>query len=149
MHRRCQEDAEKGKVEQIFRKSGYLVFDFNETGMTPAPGADTERWTGLPLGGSDLSSKYLDSCFLGIDEKGGPQRPDWNELHELRVRQRSSLKDDQIIKQKGRQAWLAQQTQKTGKALILAENEEKRDTEESKIMREERDHIWNEKDRCF
>ena len=148
MHRRCQEDAQKGKVEQIFRKSGYLAFDFNETGMTPAPGADTERWTGLPLGGSNLSSKYLDSRFLGIDEKGVPQRPDWNELHELRVKQRSSLKDDNLIKQKGRQAWLASR-EKTGKALKLADNEDKRDKEESRIMQEERDNIWTEKDRCF
>ena len=146
MHRRCQEDAEKGKIEQIFRKSGYLAFDFNETGMTPAPGADTESWTGLPLGGSNLSSKYLDSRFLGIDEKGVPQRPDWNALHELRVKQRSSLKDDQLIKQKGRQRWLAQ---KTSKALKLAENEEERETADNKIMQEERDYIWTEKDRCF
>jgi len=116
--------------------------------MTPAPGADTERWTGLPLGGSNLSSKYLDSRFLGIDEKGVPQRPDWNELHELRVKQRSSLKDDNLIKQKGRQAWLASR-EKTGKAWKLADNEDKRDKEESRIMQEERDNIWTEKDRCF
>ena len=51
-----------------------------------------------------------------------------------------------LVKQKERQAWLAQ---KTGKALKLAENEEERETADSKIMQEERDHIWTEKDRCF
>ena len=94
------------------------------------------------------ASSALDSRFLGIDEKGVPQRPDWNELHELRVKQRSSLKDDNLIKQKGRQAWLASR-EKTGKAWKLADNEDKRDKEESRIMQEERDNIWTEKDRCF
>ena len=102
----------------------------------------------LAFRASTLFSKYLDNRFLGIDEKGVPKRQDWDELHEPRVKQRSFLKDDQLIKQKGRQAWLASR-EKTGKALKLADNEDKRDKEESRIMQEERDHIWTEKDRCF
>ena len=34
MHRTCEEDAQKGKVAQICRKSVYLASDFDETGMT-------------------------------------------------------------------------------------------------------------------
>ena len=54
----------------------HQAFDFNEQGMTQAGGTETERWQGLPSGGFNFSSQYLDNRFLGLDEKGVPKRPD-------------------------------------------------------------------------
>ena len=60
MHKRCVEDASKGEVEEILRKTGFLAHDFGPHGMTLAEG---KRWTNLPLGGANLPKKYMDLRF--------------------------------------------------------------------------------------
>ena len=143
MHKRCSEDAAVGMVEQVFRKSGYLAFDFGEKGMTEAKG---ERWENLPLGGTNLPKKYLDLRFGHVDEKGVPQKPDWSRVHELRSLQRAGAKDDKEIKQKGHDAWL--KASLTDKAKAAAAIEKEREEKEDRIMDEERKILWSEKDRC-
>jgi len=144
MHKKCEEDASRGKVEETFRKSAYLAYDFGETGMTQADEGH-ERWTNLPLGGSNLPKKYMDLRFGHVDEQGVPVKPDWQEVHDLRNRQRAAAKDDAAIKQKGREEWL----RKTPKQQEAEAKEEKKEQAESTIMQEERKTLWSEKDRCF
>ena len=142
MHKRCVEAAEEGKVEQCFRKSGYLAYEFGEEGMQKAEG---ERWNGLPLGGSNLPKKYLDLRFGHVDEKGVPVKPDWSELHEHRRKAREAAADDKRIRAKGTaQAFKP----KEGKAALMAQNQKGSDEKAEQALKVEVEELWTEADHC-
>ena len=143
MHKRCVEDAERGMVEQVFRKTGFIAHDFDETGMTEASG---ERWENLPLGGVNLPKKYMDLRFGHTDELGVPMKPDWKRVHELRAQERASAKDTEEIKQKGYANWQKAKASERVQQLEKAATE--REKKEDRIMDEERQTMWTNKDRC-
>ena len=143
MHQRCVEAASVGFVEESFRKSAWLAYDFLEEGMKPAEG---ERWANLPLGGTNYPSKYMEQRYGHTDEAGVPVRPDWGELHEFRRKQRESKKDDDKIKAAGRAAWLEP---KVGRAKVLADAQEEKERREEEALQTEREHVWSEKDACL
>ena len=145
MHKKCVEDASRGKVEEVFRKTAFLAYDFGEKGMTPAEEAG-ERWSNLPLGGSNLPKKYMDLRFGHTDEQGVPIKPDWAEVHELRARQKASAKDEAAIRQKGREKWIES---KTAKEQMQEEKDRRKEEEENDILEQERKHLWNEHDQFF
>jgi len=95
MHSSTELAAAKGKVEASWRKSAYPAY---EPGKDKLRKAEGERWTGLPLGGSNLSQSYLDMRFTGLDEQGIPERPDWGKLHRLR----QDRKADAMLKKQER-----------------------------------------------
>ena len=143
MHKRCEEDAEQGTVPQTGRKAAWFAYDFGPEGMRQTEG---ERWDGLPLGGSNYTSKYLENRYGNLDEKGEPCRPNWGELHELRRKQRESAKDDMRIRQKGREAWIRK---KDGKAAKLEDKKKASEDKEEAMWKLETEKGWNEHDACL
>ena len=100
MHNACVKAAEEGKVEASFRKAGWLALEPGREGLRKAEGP---RWSGLPLGGSNLPQSYLDVRFTGMDEDGKPMKPDWNKLHLLRKKQQEKKQLDTAGKREGGQ----------------------------------------------
>ncbi len=132
MHDECVQKAQEGAVEKSFCRGAWCAFDFHETrGMEAAEG---DRWEGLPLGGSNLSSNYMRHRFTGLNSAGKPERPDWGELHRLRVKQRKAARDDKEIKERGTKAWL--QNQKENKAKL--EKEQVQEEKDELLLSEER-----------
>ena len=142
MHQRCVESANIGQVEQTFRKAAYLAYEFTDKGMRKAEG---ERWNNLPLGGSNLTQKYLDLRYGHLDGKGVPEKPDWSEVHELRRKQRESAKDISRIKAQGTKAAFRP---KEGEAAKNEEKAKEQQAKEEEILKDEKDD-WSEHDNCL
>jgi len=98
MHSACASEAEKGRVVEVMRKAGWLAYELGEKGLVKAEG---EKWRGLPLGGQQLPSSWLENRYDKVDAAGVPARPDWLELHKLRSEQRQDAKLKRDEKQKG------------------------------------------------
>ena len=100
MHNACVAEAETGRVERCFRKAAWLAYEPGEKKLQKAEG---DRWDGLPLGGSNLSVSYLEERFSGLDSEGVPKRPDWSELHKLRLKQTQDAELKKASKKQGSQ----------------------------------------------
>lgn len=99
MHLACAEAAEAGAVEKTFRKCAWLAY---EPGLERLRVAEGERWSGLPLGGTNLTKPYIEGRFLNLDDEGVPKRPDWNALHRLRLNQQEAARAKRDEQKKGK-----------------------------------------------
>ena len=85
MQRACIKDNENEKgILKAFRMGGWLAYKPTPSGLQAAVG---EAYRKFPLGSSRLSRKLIEQRFDWVDKEGRPQRPDWNELKEIRERQ--------------------------------------------------------------
>ena len=85
MQQACVEDNEqKDGVVKAFRMGGWLAYRPTSKGLKPAIGS---QYSSCPLGSSRLPLTLLNQRYDWINENGVPQKPDWNELKELRIRQ--------------------------------------------------------------
>lgn len=141
MHAACVAGAKEGKVEQSFRKAGWLGYEMGPTGLRKAEGS---RWEGLPLGGSNLSSKYMELRYTGLNSEGEPERPDWSKVHKLRKGKRENALDDKRIKAMGLKRAYA--SEKEGKKGIMEANRKNEDAQAEEILTMEMESYWNEKD---
>ena len=143
MHDRCVEAAAEGAVELTTRKAAWLAYEPFQGGLRKAEG---ERWSGLPLGGSNLPSKYMELRYTEL-EGGEPPRPDWSEVHKLRQEARQSAKYDREIKSKGLEK--ARLGQLEGKKSQMVQNQKEKAAEENELLDYERKAFWTEKDNCL
>jgi hypothetical protein len=136
MHNACVKAADEGKVELSFRKAAWLAYEPGLKGLRKAEGA---RWSGLPLGGSNLPQSFLDRRFPDFDENGKPKRPDWSRLHQLRQKQIVKQQLDVAGKREGNLKAVKQTLQPDNaisKKWTTAELEGKELEEEYKDMNE-------------
>ena len=136
MHNACVKAADEGKVEGSFRKAAWLAYEPGLKGLRKAEGA---RWSGLPLGGSNLPQSFLDRRFPDFDENGKPKRPDWSRLHKLRQKQIVKSQLDVAGKREGNLKAVKQTLQPDNalsKKWTTAELEGKELEEEYKDMNE-------------
>ena len=141
MHDACVAGAKEGKVEQSFRKAGWLAYELGPTGLREATGP---RWAGLPLGGSNLSEKYMELRYSCFNSEGEPERPDWSRVHKLRKDKRDDALDDKRIKAMGLKK--AHASEREGKKGVMEKNKKEEDAKAEEILTMEMETFWNEKD---
>ena len=86
------DNAECNGVLKAFRMGGWLAYRPTPDGLVPYVGPD---WRDYPLGSSRLSRDVMQTRLAMVPLNGKPAKPDWNELRDLRRRQRMAYVQQQ------------------------------------------------------